>query len=79
MIYQNAWFHLGKFDKGFSADYQFKNEKNGLYIFVLKGSILVNGETLDTRDGYGIWDTNKVNIKAESDTEFLLIEVPMIF
>jgi len=78
-IYQNAWFHLGKFDKGFSTDYQFKNEKNGLYIFVLKGGILVNEQTLDTRDGYGIWDTNKVNIKAESDAEFLLMEVPMIF
>ena len=78
-IYQNAWFHLGKFDKGFSADYQFKNEKSGLYIFVLKGDIQVNDQILNARDGYGIWETDKVNIKAESDAEFLLMEVPMIF
>jgi len=78
-IYQNAWFHLGKFDKGFSADYQFKNEKNGLYIFVLKGDIQVNDQILNARDGYGIWETGKINIKADSDAEFLLMEVPMIF
>jgi redox-sensitive bicupin YhaK (pirin superfamily) len=78
-IYQNAWFHLGKFDEGFSADYQFKNEKNGLYIFVLKGDIQVNDQILNARDGYGIWETDKINIKADSDAEFLLMEVPMIF
>ena len=32
-IYQNAWFHLGKFDKEVSADYHFKQKGNG-YIFL---------------------------------------------
>jgi redox-sensitive bicupin YhaK (pirin superfamily) len=30
-IYQNAWFHLGQFDKGFNADYNIKAKGNGVY------------------------------------------------
>ena len=33
-IYQNAWFHLGQFDKGFSADYNIKLNGNGVYAFI---------------------------------------------
>lgn len=76
-IYQNAWFHLGKFDKDVSADYHFKQKGNGLYIFILSGDITVDGQALNKRDGYGIWETDSVNIKATSDAEFLLMEVPM--
>ena len=76
-IYQNAWFHLGDFDKGFTTGYTFKLKENGLYIFVLKGDIKVNEQHLNTRDGYGIWNTDMVSITAESDAEILLMEVPM--
>lgn len=78
-IHQDAWFHLGKFDKGVSTEYTFKLKDNGAYVFVLNGSINVNGQQLQTRDGYGIWDSEKFNITAESDAEFLLMEVPMTF
>ena len=77
-IHQNAWFHLASFDKGFSAEYQFKDKNNGLYIFNLKGDMKINEQELNTRDGYGIWETSSVNITALTDAEFLLMEVPMI-
>lgn len=76
-IHQNAWFHLGKFDKGVATEYQFKGKGNGLYVFNLKGDLYINDQLLNSRDGFGIWDTDKVSIKAESDAEFLLMEVPM--
>ncbi len=76
-IYQNAWFHLGGFDKGVSADYNFKANGNGVYVFVLSGDITVNKQKLSARDGFGIWDTDKISVKADSDSEFLLMEVPM--
>ncbi len=76
-IHQDAWFHLGKFDKDTATDYQFKKEGNGLYVFVLKGDISVNNQELNTRDGLGIWNTDTVSIKANSEAEFLLMEVPM--
>lgn len=76
-IYQNAWFHLGKFDKGVASDYAIKSKGNGLYVFNLKGNIQVNGQTLQPRDAYGVWDIDKVNIQASSNAEFLLMDVPM--
>lgn len=76
-IHQNAWFHLGKFDKGIATEYNFKGKGNGLYVFNLNGDLKVNDQLLNSRDGFGIWDTNKVSIKADTDSEFLLMEVPM--
>jgi quercetin 2,3-dioxygenase len=76
-IYQNAWFHLGSFDKGFSADYELKAKGNGVYTFVLSGDITINDQKLNARDGFGIWDAESFSVKADSDAEFLLMEVPM--
>jgi hypothetical protein len=76
-IYQDAWFNLGKFDKGISTNYQIHKPGNGVYVFVLKGDVKINDQLLNTRDGYGIWDTDAFSITAETDAEFLLMEVPM--
>ncbi|CAM3536200.1 pirin-like protein [Flavobacterium saliperosum S13] len=76
-IHQDAWFHLGKFDKDFTTEYTFKKQGNGLYVFVLNGDVTVNEQALNRRDGFGIWNTDKITIKANSEAEFLLMEVPM--
>jgi hypothetical protein len=76
-IYQKAWFHLGQFDKGFSSDYEIKSKGNGVYAFVLSGEMTIFDQKLKSRDGFGIWDVDKFNVKAETDAEFLLMEVPM--
>jgi hypothetical protein len=76
-VYQDAWFHKGSFDKGVSAEYTIKKEGNGVYVFVIDGDIEVNGQTLNARDGYGIWDTAGFSLKALSNAEVLLMEVPM--
>lgn len=77
-IHQNAWFHLGTLDKGFKTEYKLKGGAgNGVYAFVLSGSITVNGQALNPRDGFGIWDVAKLDIKADSNAELLLMEVPM--
>jgi redox-sensitive bicupin YhaK (pirin superfamily) len=76
-IYQNAWFHLGQFDKGFSADYNIKAKGNGVYAFILSGMVTINNQELNSRDGFGIWDIDKLSVKADTDAEFLLMEVPM--
>jgi redox-sensitive bicupin YhaK (pirin superfamily) len=77
-IHQDAWFHLGKFDEGFSTDYSIKKSGHGVYAFVLKGDITIDETVLNERDGLGIWNTDKISIKANSqDAEILLMEVPM--
>ncbi|MFZ4401217.1 MAG: pirin family protein [Bacteroidales bacterium] len=76
-IYQDAWFYLGDFKSGNKETYIFNKEGNGLYIFLLEGQIDVDGQILDKRDGYGIWNTDNVSIKACKDARILLMEVPM--
>ena len=76
-VHQNAWFHLGKFEAGKSADYQLKDPSNGVYAFVLDGEMTINGQKLGQRDGYGVWDTKQMTVLADSDARVLLMEVPM--
>lgn len=76
-IHQDAWFHLGKFDQETTTYYQIKKEGNGVYAFILEGNANIAGQILNKRDGFGIWDIDKIEIKAESKTRILLMEVPM--
>lgn len=77
-IYQDAWFHLGRFDKNVKENYSLKKTENGVYAFVLNGSFSINGIEVAQRDGLGIWDTNQLQVEALSqDAEILLMEVPM--
>ena len=78
-IHQDAWFSMGDFDKGITQTYELKNPNNGVYIFVISGKVVVNGNTLDTRDGLGVWDTKSFTMDVEEDTKVLLMEVPMSF
>ena len=76
-IHQNAWFHMGDLDKGFSTEYNIKKSGNGVYAFVIEGNVTIEGQALNKRDGYGLWDVDKINIKADSNAKLLLMEVPM--
>lgn len=76
-IHQDAWFYLSDFDKDFSKKLSLKKEGNGFYIMNIEGEIEVNGEKLERRDAIGIWETNEIEIKANSNTKFLVMEIPM--
>ena len=76
-IHQDAWFYLSDFDKGLSKKLSLKKEGNGMYVFVISGTISVDGQELETRDGLGITDFETLDIKATSDAKFLLMEIPM--
>ena len=78
-IHQDAWFYLSDFDNGFSKKLSLKKEGNGFYIMNIEGEIEVNGEKLERRDAIGIWATNKIEIKANSNAKFLVMEIPMVF
>ncbi|MBO9619643.1 MAG: pirin family protein [Niabella sp.] len=76
-MHQDAWFSLSDFEKGHTETYTVKKQGNGVYVFVLKGSVKVNDTELDTRDGLGIWDTDTLMISGTTDASFLLMDVPM--
>lgn len=77
-IHQDAWFHLGTFDKGKDTHYHLKKQGNGIYVFLLNGEARIAGHILNKRDGFGIWDIDNIMIESLApDTEILLMEVPM--
>lgn len=79
-IHQDAWFHLGTFDKGTTTGYKVKRDGNGVYAFVIKGSFAIDGVTLGERDGLGLSDTGGFSLTAlTQDAEILLMDVPMAF
>lgn len=77
-IHQDAWFHLGSFDAGKNAAYDLKRKGNGVYVFMLEGSAVVNDQLLERRDGLGIWDVDHLELTAGNEgAEVLMMEVPM--
>ncbi len=77
-IHQDAWFHLGKFDKDFTAEYEIRKNGNGVYAFVIRGAVKIEGELLNEKDGLGIWETDSLSVQSvQEGTEILLMEVPM--
>ncbi len=77
-IHQDAWFHLGDFQAKVASKYTIKKPGNGVYAFILNGSATIQNQTLETKDGMGIWDVNDLEIVSNTnDTQILLMEVPM--
>lgn len=76
-VHQDAWFNIGTFSAGGSAKYVVKKEGNGVYVFVLEGAVEIEGQALETRDGFGIWDVQQFDVKATEKARVLLMDVPM--
>ncbi|MDM1555913.1 pirin family protein [Chryseobacterium indologenes] len=77
-IHQDAWFYLGTFDQGKEVNYQIRKKGNGVYAFIIKGSAEIEGQPVEERDGFGVWDIKDLNITVmQENTEILLMEVPM--
>ncbi|MGX5818464.1 pirin family protein [Chitinophaga lutea] len=77
-INQDAWFSLGRFDAGKTTTYAPRKSGNGVYLFVLSGSVEAGGEQLGSRDAIGISDFSEMTVKALDDAEYLLMDVPML-
>jgi redox-sensitive bicupin YhaK (pirin superfamily) len=76
-IHQDAWFYIGSFGKEQYSSYELKKEGNGLYIFVISGSVEILDYTLGKRDAMGITDAKKAAFNFQSDCLLLIMEVPM--
>jgi len=76
-IYQQAWFHMGKFTESRTVDYPLKNKDNGVYVFVIEGKATAAGQELGKRDGLGISETSSISFDVENGTQLLLMEVSM--
>ena len=76
-IHQDAWFHLGRFERPAGLTHTLQREGNGLYVFVIEGEATAAGHRLSRRDGLGIEDTLTVDFSIGAHSTLLLMEVPM--
>lgn len=76
-INQNAKISLGLYDARQHIEYTLNPVNKCLFIFVIQGSIIVSGNAVAQRDAIGIWDTDKIEIHCEKNSEFLIIETPV--
>lgn len=73
-VSQQAYIFMVDLDTDFEIEYKLKN---GAYFFLIDGEISIADETLEKRDAIGIYETNKVTIKAKKESKLLVIDVPM--
>lgn len=76
-IAQDAYISRAQLEKGGTASYDTKIGGNGLYLFVVEGSVMIEGEELGLRDAIGLWDMSGTQVVATADAKVLCIEVPM--
>lgn len=77
-INQDATFSMGSFDAGQALHYKISQEGNGAYIFILEGSVNIDGQTLNKRDALGVYDISSIVIDTQESTRLLIIDVPML-
>lgn len=76
-INQDAYFTLGRLEKGTAKSYSLKDKAHGVYVFLIEGRAEIGEIKLEKRDALAITEAEKVSIEALDDCFVLLIEVPM--
>jgi len=76
-INQDSWFSLTHLQQGASLEYPLRKTGSGVYVFVIEGSVSIGDQELTRRDGLGVTETDTFSIKAQEESEVLLMEVPM--
>lgn len=77
-IHQQAYISIGNFSSQTQINYSLQQSQNGVYIMVIKGSIVVADQTLHHRDAIGLWNTQSVDMTITKNSKVLVVEVPMI-
>jgi redox-sensitive bicupin YhaK (pirin superfamily) len=76
-INQDAYFTLGRFDAGQQVSYSVQRNGNGIYLFVIDGTVDAAGETLGKRDAIGVTGTTQLDMSVTASSQLLVIDVPM--
>ena len=59
------------------VEYKIQHPGNGAYVFIIEGTVEINGQVLNKRDALGISETESFIVRANSAAEVLVIDVPM--
>jgi redox-sensitive bicupin YhaK (pirin superfamily) len=78
-IKQDAFFALLDLEEGKTLTYEWQKEGNGLYAMLIEGKAQIHTHSLQKRDAITVTGTNKIQLQAQENSQWLLMEVPMKF
>jgi len=76
-IHQDAYISMVNLEKDKSFEYKIRIQGNGVFTMVIEGNIKVNENSLNRRDAIAVTETDTVNFESVTDSNLLIIEVPM--
>jgi quercetin 2,3-dioxygenase len=76
-INQNAQISLGAFNTQSSYKYTLSQTNKCVFIFNIKGKLNIAGTDILEKDAIGLWETDKIYLHIEPNSEFIVIEVPI--
>ncbi len=75
-ILQDAYITRYSIGANESYIYTLHDEKNGTYVFVISGSVIIDTLTLHARDAVGVEGGTSLTITAPEEAQILIVEVP---
>lgn len=76
-INQDAYFSMADINACNVIKYTKYQQDNAVYFFIIDGSINIDMQTLNKRDGMGITDGSTFDISANKQSKVLVMEIPM--
>lgn len=74
-LYQEAYLFRGRYSEETQLDYTSKYENGLLYLFVIDGTVEINGEKLERRDAIAIEKEQAISLHLSSNADFLLFDM----
>ncbi len=75
-IHQNAVISRVFLTSGSIISYELSEDSFGSYVFLVEGNIEINDNKLNRRDGLGIYESDRFEIKALKDAYIINLEIP---
>lgn len=76
-INQDAYVSMADFAVASKGIYSVKKQGNGLYLFLIRGQVMIEGELLAERDALGLSNLSTIEMDAQDNSQILCIEVPL--
>ena len=77
-INQDAFFSITRLEAKQELCYRKYIKENGVYFFIIDGSLKIDDDELSTRDGLGVEGSDQFMLKAYGASEVLVMEVPLL-
>jgi len=74
-LMNNVTAYYGEYEKEFNMNFNPTNLSNKILVYVIKGSILINGKLIKPKDTFGIHSESSLKITTKEPSQILLFEI----